>query len=192
MQIVPMSDLKSRSGLPDALRVLVAEYPRDLWTAHDNFDGLVQFWLDRHLGFRRMVALMQTATEGLLNRDADPQDFARNLSRLGNRFITELHGHHQIEDSHFFPLLGQREPRLVTGFDLLETDHHAIDLHLDRFVTTANTALQAQGDRAALQTATGAFSVELAGITRLLDRHLTDEEELVVPVILHHGSQGLG
>ncbi|MFT6944794.1 MAG: hypothetical protein ACJAUW_001372, partial [Yoonia sp.] len=33
---------------------------------------------------------------------------------------------------------------------------------------------------------------ELRKLERLLDRHLVDEEELIVPVILRFGSAGLG
>ena len=52
-----------------------------------------------------------------------------------------------------------------------------------------NLALAARNK---LQTVAGAFQVELTGLERLLDRHLIDEEELIVPVILRYGSSGLG
>ena len=38
-----MTRLESRTGLPDGLRVLVSEYPRDLWQSHRNFDALKRF-----------------------------------------------------------------------------------------------------------------------------------------------------
>jgi len=43
-------DLAQRSRLPDALRVLLEQYPRDMWESHRNFDGLTRFWLERHSG----------------------------------------------------------------------------------------------------------------------------------------------
>jgi len=50
-----MDDLRHRKGLPDALRVLLEQYPRALWESHQNFDGLTRFWLERHLMFRRAL-----------------------------------------------------------------------------------------------------------------------------------------
>ena len=47
-------------------------------------------------------------------------------------------------------------------------------------------------NRQKLQTAAGRFRDELAHLEQLLDRHLIDEEELIVPVILRYGSAGLG
>lgn len=185
-----MSDLATRSGLPDALRVLLDDYPRAGWQAHAHFDGLVRFWLDRHLGFRELLAAMETETAAVLDRSRDPQVFAARLSRLGGRFVGDLQGHHQIEDHHYFPLLAQIDPRLTRGFDLLDSDHHALAAHLDRFIAAANAALtQWQGP--GLHDAAAAFHATLADSTRLLDRHLTDEEDLIVPVILAHGPDRL-
>ena len=175
--------LQNRPGLPDALRLLLPLYPRVDWTRHENFDGLVSFWLDRHLNFRDLTARMSAGTAALLDRSTDPQAHAATLARLGNRFLQELHGHHQIEDMHFFPRLTRLEPRLTRGFAMLETDHLAIDGLLSRFTTTANAVLTDPADL----TAAAAFAADLAIITALLDRHLTDEEDLIVPVILHHG-----
>jgi len=179
--------LDTRTGLPDSLRLLLPLYPRELWDKHHNFDGLVAFWLDRHLGFRRMTERMAADTQSLLDRAQDPQDFAARLSRLGNHFLQDLHGHHSIEDAHFFPRLTAMEPRLTRGFEMLETDHQAIDGLLQRFTTAANTLLQAPGD---LTHAAG-FASELSDIARLLDRHLIDEEDLIVPVILDRGPGAL-
>lgn len=179
--------LENRQGLPDGLRILLPLYPRNLWSQHRNFDGLVAFWLDRHLGFRAKTARMAAETDALLDRARDPQDFAVGLSSLGNHFLHDLHGHHTIEDVHFFPRLTRMEPRLALGFDMLETDHQAIDGLLQRFTSAANALLRSPAD---LTLAAG-FAGELAHITRLLDRHLTDEEDLIVPVILDRGPEAL-
>ena len=180
---MPDLALARRHGLPDALRALLADHPRVDWTVHRNFDGLVSFWLDRHLNFRDLTARMSAATQSLLDRATDPQTYAAALARNGNRFLQELHGHHQIEDMHFFPRLTRLEPRLLRGFDMLETDHLAIGGLLDRFATSANAVLT---DPSTL-THAAAFAADLATIATLLDRHLTDEEDLIVPVILRHG-----
>lgn len=186
-----MTDLATRPGLPDALRVLLAEYPRTGWDAHPHVDGLVRFWLDRHLAFRGLLVAMTADAQAVLDARMDAEDYARRLYRLGGRFVGDLHGHHHIEDDHYFPMLAQIEPRLARGFDLLDSDHHALAVQLDRFVASANGVLT--GWRGAgLKDATAAFRATLADCARLLDRHLTDEEDLVVPVILAHGPDRLG
>ena len=46
--------LETRTELPEALRVLLAEFPKSGWNAHPNFKGLVEFWLNRHGMFRQI------------------------------------------------------------------------------------------------------------------------------------------
>lgn len=182
--------LATRSGLPEALRVLLEDYPREAWEADPGFGQLIRFWLDRHMMFRNLSARMtedaQTAVEG----NTDQQRYAAGLSRVGGMFVNNLHGHHQVEDAHYFPVLSQHDSRLDRGFAMLDADHHALDGQLAGFVTRANAVLQAEG--AARQTATGRFLDELGTLAPLLERHLTDEEDLIVPVLLRYGEAGLG
>lgn len=180
-------ELEKREGLPEALRVLLKEYPREGWAADPNFHGLVSFWLDRHMNFRKVMGMLRDETDSLLDRNMDPQKFGARLSRLGGMFVNELHGHHQIEDMHYFPVLMRQESRIERGFEILDHDHHAIDGHLSAFVEGANGVIQRLGDREVLQDRAGEFRETLGLFGQLLERHLTDEEELVVPVILKHG-----
>ena len=184
--------LDARAGLPDALRVLLEAYPRDGWSRDPGFDGLVQFWLDRHGMFRSLAARLGETAEAALDGRAEPQGAGRALARFGNVFLNELHGHHMIEDRHYFPVLSRRDPRILRGFEMLERDHEAIDPLLARFAERANLALQALGGTEDFRPALDAFRDELRGTERLLLRHLEDEEDLVVPVVLAHGSAGLG
>lgn len=182
--------LAQRDGLPDALRVLLETHPRSRWESAVGFDGLIRFWLDRHLMFRNVLASLQEDAEARLDRKMEDQTFRTRLSRLGGLFLNELHMHHSIEDHHYFPVLSQRDPRLTRGFEILDADHHALDAWLNGFQTAANAALQADGDGAGRE-AVAPLLGELGRMTRLLDRHLTDEEELIVPVILEYGTDGL-
>lgn len=177
--------LEHREGLPDALRVLLQDYPRDAWNAHDNFAGLVAFWLDRHLMFRRLMTALIDDAEQAMDRRIDAQGHAARLSRYGSMLLQNLHGHHQIEDHHYFPVLSAREPVLTRGFDLLDADHHAMDGLLNRFADGANGVIRGK-------TEVGVFREDLLGFKAMLERHLTDEEDLIVPVILKHGPNGLG
>ncbi len=180
----PLSLLR-RAGLPQELQGLLADYPRAGWPQHRDFNGLAAFWLDRHLGFRRMLARLRGDAQASLGGQLAPNQYHARLQRTGSQLLNDLIGHHQIEDDAYFPKLAALEPRLQRGFDVLDRDHH--DLHdlLDRFAKGANAVLAAK-DTVTARTATGRFDDDLADFDRLLVRHLTDEEDLILPVVLKH------
>lgn len=184
--------LETRAGLPEALRVLLTDHPREAWESDPNFGGLVAFWLERHLMFRRMLETLRTDTEALIDRRLHAPAYAGRVARVGQLFLGEMHGHHRIEDAHYFPVLARAEPRIERGFALLDADHHALDRHLGAFAESANGVLTAVAGGGEGREEAAAFLSCLGGLGRLIDRHLTDEEDLVVPVILRHGERGLG
>lgn len=181
-----MSDtLDERTGLPDALKTLLAQHPREGWRSHPEFGPLTQFWLEKHMGFRRVLDALQGDLRARIGGDLDPQAHAMRLSRLGGGFLNELHGHHSIEDHHYFPKLVTHAPGLERGFEILDADHHQLHHELETFADRANAVLRDQADAAPRMEA------ELERMSRFLDRHLTDEEDLVVPVILKVGEGAL-
>lgn len=184
-----MQALENRTGLPDALRVLLENHPRAHWQSHRNFDGLTRFWLERHMMFRDLAARLQAETEGFLDRRSEGRIYGGRLARFGGFLINELHGHHHVEDHHYFPVLAGLEPGLAKGFALLDADHQALDGHLHGLAEETNALLKAlaSGPAPAARDAAAALQARLRGFGGFLDRHLTDEEELVVPVILEHG-----
>lgn len=177
-----IDSLKNRSGLPDALRVLADAYPRAIWEAHENFGEMVQFWMQRHLMFRQLTDVLRTDVQAHLDGKTTFQDYAPRLSHYGGTLLNQLHGHHNIEDSHYFPQLITLDARLERAFDLLESDHQEMDGLLNRMANGANTVLQ--GGEA------GVFLDQLEGFAAMLNRHLIDEEEIVVPVVLETGFRG--
>jgi hemerythrin-like domain-containing protein len=176
--------LDHRAGLPPELRVLLDAYPRAEWEGHANFDGLVRFWLDRHGMFRAVLGRMRDGAEAVLDGKADPLRHRTETARYVNLLLGELHGHHQIEDHHYFPKLAHLDARLTRGFDLLDADHHDLDGHMKALARSANDYLQAAGDTERVRA--GDLREALVGFETFLDRHLTDEEDLIVPVILKH------
>ena len=162
--------LDQRDGLPDSLRVLADAYPRGTWEKHENFNQMIQFWMQRHMMFRQLMELLNTDAERLMDRKIGFQDYAPRLS------------HYHIEDAHYFPQLIQLDGRIEKAFDLLESDHLAMDGLLHGMANGANAVLQG-GE-------IGTFRDTLTEFGTLLERHLTDEEDIVVPVVLETGFQG--
>ena len=183
--------LENREGLPEALAVLLAEYPREAWKADPGFSGLIRFWLDRHLMFRRLLAMMTASAEATAGGKIDPLRLAAELTRLGSMFARELHGHHMIENHHYFPRLRRLDARIEHGFDLLDADHRDLDAHLGSFTCDANAVIEAARADTSQEAAIDRFLKGLAGTGRFLDRHLSDEEDLIVPVLLKHGASGI-
>ncbi len=184
--------LHSRSGLPDALRVLLADFPKEKWQQDPRFGGTVQFWLERHLMFRRVLDLLIKTTQSMADRKVSTSIFCKEVSRYGGMFVNGLHEHHTIEDTYYFPKLMTLDTRISSGFDILERDHHDIDALLNAFVDTANPILQKRDDDAFIASAAPQFEAQLQTLRHFLDRHLTDEEELIVPVILRYGDPSEG
>ncbi|MGB2201410.1 MAG: hemerythrin domain-containing protein, partial [Pseudooceanicola atlanticus] len=109
------------------------------------------------------------------------------LAKYGHVLVRNLHGHHHWEDTKFFPELGAAERDLTPGLDLLEADHTALDATLERFTRSANRVVQlAQLSPADMPSEVPDVHDSARAIAALLDRHLSDEEDLVVPIILHH------
>ncbi len=179
-------DLETRTGLPDALRVLVEQYPRDLWQAHRNFGGTTRFWLERHMMFRDLITRIQTETRAFATGDRDARRFAADTTRMTGFLLNELHGHHHIEDVHYFPILSGLDARLEGGFTLLDGDHQALDTHLHALADGTNAMLGAIRSGNGGAEAAARLGAQLDGFGRFIERHLTDEEDLVVPTILHY------
>ena len=194
-----MSDdlaLENRTGLPSDLRALVARYPRETWNGHANLGATARFWLERHGMFRE---LGETLTEALAaRRDAvetgdggDATSFVRFFAPRLQFFLRELDAHHHIEDNHYFPVFRGAERSLARGFDLLDADHHVIHEAIGRNAESANALLRALG-RENERGASELHAKETATMLRLLLRHLDDEEDLIVPIILDRGEAALG
>lgn len=176
--------LEHRIGLPEHLRVLAEKYPRDGWELHSNFDQMTRFWLDRHLMFRDLIDRLQSRSERFLN---DPYDrFGPELSRFTGFFLNQLHGHHSIEDQHYFPQFLPLDGRLEHAFTLLDGDHHALDRHIHNLAASTNAVLET------LQTGQDArpkcenLLAHQRDFDRFLQRHLFDEEEIIVPLVLEY------
>ena len=108
-------------------------------------------------------------------------------------FLSHLEGHHQIEDYQYFPLFVAAEGRLKRGFDVLEGDHAVIHAEMNRLAEAAKGFLAvAPEDADGLRFAGDAYADASERLFDLLNRHLGDEEDLIVPVILARGETDLG
>ncbi len=183
-------DLDGREGLPKELRVLADLYPREMWEGHRNFPGLTAFWLEMHGKFRSVQGELIEHSQRMLDGKIDPMRFGAVTSRYAGFLLQGLHGHHNIEDHHYFPWMVTLDPRVARAFDILDKDHHALDHHMQTLADTTNALLRPLQDGKDVRDETGKLLAVQEDFNRFLDRHLTDEEDVIVPLILEHGSQG--
>ncbi|MCO6186767.1 hemerythrin domain-containing protein [Rhizobium sp. L1K21] len=186
--------LLTRTELPPEYRVLIDKFPRAEWGAVHTIGMLGQFWLDRHDGFRQFSAVLDEATDKALEGQVQPGEFAQWFAPRLNHFLGALNGHHQIEDYQYFPLFMAADGRLKGGFELLEEDHHLIHDMLARNASAANDFIRA------LQSETGEdprkaleqYALEAKGLLKGLERHLEDEEDLILPLLMEQGEDKFG
>jgi Hemerythrin HHE cation binding domain len=185
--------LARRSGWPEDMRVLIARYPREQWDGHANLGEMARFWLSRHAMFRELSQMLTSIEAqfraGTLAASEFPRQFVPRLQFL----LSQLNVHHQIEDLHYFPIFRAADARLARGFDVLEGDHHAIHADMERTAETANALLRAlAGDDDRLRRCGDDYAQASGALLKGLIRHLDDEEDLIVPLILDRGEAALG
>jgi iron-sulfur cluster repair protein YtfE (RIC family) len=182
--------LESRSGLPDELAYLRPLYERSGWRTHTNFGQLSAFWLHVHDSLREEGTFLQRLTADFHEGRIDAVSYPRVLGSNLQHYLQHLNGHHQIEDHVYFPKFRSLDPRMAAGFDLLEKDHDHIQHELHACAERANqflAAFSSGGDK--LQCAAQSYAEVADRLLALMLRHLADEEDLILPAMLHHGER---
>ena len=186
-----LENLETRQGLPVEMQTLLRDYPRDAWPDHPNFAASIQNWLGAHVMFGRLADIVEKDTQTYLDRDSDAQDYAGRLGYFGNQLVANLHGHHTWEDRSYFPELNRADSRFESGLQMLEADHEVLDAGLDRLTRHANRAIQLTTlDPDQVKDEAGKVLKSVEDIKSYLGRHLPDEEDLIVPILLHHKMRG--
>ncbi len=189
----PTLRLGQRTGLPDDLRILLGRYPREIWRSHKNLGDMATFWLSRHDMFREVGRALHGGNEDFSAGKSSANEFVGWFTPRLRFLLSHLATHHQIEDQHYFPIFRAADARLASGFDLLENDHHVIHEAMDKTVVSANALLKHIRSETIDISAIVNDCVRLNGtLVDLLIKHLDDEEDLIVPMILDRGEEELG
>ena len=179
--------ITTREGLPPEMRTLLRDLPRAGWQAHPAFARSIQNWMGAHQMFRQLGEIVQEDSESFLDKGLETDRYAGRLAHFGNLLVRNLHGHHTWEDREYFPELHAADPRFAGGLEMLEGDHVELDALLDRFTRSSNRVVQlATLEPAQMAGEAGPVRDMAEQLNRFLHRHLTDEEDLVVPILLHH------
>jgi hypothetical protein len=178
----PLHHLATRPGLSPELRMHLFALPQ-AWQGHANYRGLAEFWQAVHGMLRAESAALAGGLERLAALAPDDPLAASLLDHarhLGGRFVAHAHGHHQIEDFHYFPRFKRLFPQLQRPVDLLDGDHRVLEEVLDSVEQGVRALRTGPADRDAVDR----ILDDARKLERILARHLDDEEEIVIPALL--------
>ncbi len=184
--------IETRRGLPDEWRFLARTYPREIWAGHESMGEHTKFWLTIHRSFRMMGAHLSEQSDAYESGAVTAEQFRFAMAPRLQQFLASLDHHHRIEDHLFFPKFMEAEKRLIAGIELLEADHTVIDAEVHAMIDIANALLQTNiNDKDGLKRNGENFAISSRRIVKLLGRHLDDEEEIVIPLLLDRGEEEL-
>ena len=179
--------IDTRQGLPTEMQALLRDYPREAWPDNPHFARSIQNWMSAHKMFRQLGEITRDDVEKLIEKMLNPTEFSRRFAYYGDLLVRNLHGHHAWEDRDYFPELSAADSRFDRGLEMLEADHYQLDVTLDKFTKVANRLLQLiELEEKQAREEAGELLESCQDIGQFLARHLQDEEDLVVAILLHH------
>lgn len=182
----PQNHVAVRNGLPSAIRSTLLEEAQSDWSKHPAFAGKARFFMNIHRQLLDGASSMATTLEELL--DMTPEAAKRHLQQTGlinqgRHLIQFAHGHHEIEDHGYFPQFARLQPGLQTALDLMDGDHKI----LDEALNGSENALQTLVQKGVSTDNLAAFYKHARALDKVMTRHITDEEEVIIPIFLRHG-----
>jgi hypothetical protein len=165
------------------MRARLERRPRTSW--RDDSTHAARFWLEVHDGFRREAdGLIGLLDEHRSGRRAAAELAVISAPRLTG-MVARLRNHHEIEDFEYFPAFRALEPKLAPGFDVLAGDHARLQRHVDEALAALSELLTAAAnDTAGTPQVADRYAARADELCRTLARHLDDEEDLIIPLLL--------
>ena len=172
-----------RQKLPDVIQSQLLNIERDQWPSHPRYGGKAAFFIQYHGDLLATAATIDEQLQALLDSSLQAFSAAQLHAVLSaSRYLLErAHHHHQIEDHVYFPQFKRIMPKLSHGIDLLDQDHKILNTALHELEIIVHTMIKIDIiANPQLQD----FSAKVIRLQKILQRHLYDEEELIIPIFL--------
>jgi hypothetical protein len=178
------TDLRRRRGLPPVLRATLLKPERAAWEAAPRSIP-ADHWLGIHRSLRQesaaLIEVLRWLADDRGSSGDPPYDAALRQARaVGGQLLGHTEAHHNIEDVHYFPRFVQVFPQLGRAIALLDSDHHVIEATLETLGHGIGLLRRPLPDRDAV----GRLLDAAGDFAAILGRHLADEEDIVVPVLM--------
>ncbi|MDE0490928.1 hemerythrin domain-containing protein [Psychrobacter sp. A3] len=158
---------------------LFNKLPPDQWFGAD-YAYKTSGWLKVHTNIRKRQRILTQISEGYQSGEYDWAKYRSQMLKRINIHILKLHQHHGVEDEGFFPEFIRMYPQLQEGFEILRRDHERLDALLDELQAQNDQLTRSEvGDKALAEQ----LHQTLMDASKLLSQHLTDEEDVVIPIL---------
>ncbi len=183
---LPEYHVNKRKKLPSSIQETLLESMRSEWQNHPRFGGKASFFMRIHRDLIDGAAELSRGVEQLL--DVPSNDIGETIARMNllpfsKNLISFAHHHHEIEDHGYFPEFGRIYPELNRGLSLLDGDHKELDAALD----DTQMALNKLNGPSITRDQLAELHKGSKGLESILNRHIWDEEEVIIPIFLRHG-----
>ena len=158
---------------------LYNKLPPDQWFAAD-YAYKTSGWLKVHTNIRKRQRILTQISEAYIDGEFDWAEYRSQILKRINMHILKLHQHHGVEDDGFFPEFIRMYPQLAPAFEILGHDHEYLNALLDKLQIQNDALAKSEGEDKALAEQ---LHETLVKVTDLLQQHLTDEEDLVIPIL---------
>ena len=123
----------------------------------------------------------------------DARGFADFFAPRLQFFLQQLHAHHHIEDDHYFPIFREADARCSAASTCSSATTSAGGVRSGtRSRPPTISCARWTARRTTLRPAAEVYAQSGSSLLRGLIRHLDDEEDLIVPLILDRGELALG
>lgn len=158
---------------------LYNKLPPDQWFGAD-YAYKTSGWLKVHTNIRKRQRILVQISDAYISGEFDWSEYRSQILKRINMHVLKLYQHHGVEDDGFFPEFVSMYPKLASAFEILGHDHEYLNELLDK--------LQIQNDQLARSEVEDKALAEelhdtLVKVTDLLQQHLTDQEDLVIPIL---------
>ena len=158
---------------------LYNKLPPDQWFSAD-YAYKTSGWLKVHTNIRKRQRILTQISEAYIDGEFDWAEYRSQILKRINMHILKLHQHHGVEDDGFFPEFIRMYPQLAPAFEILGHDHEYLNALLDKLQIQNDALAKSEGEDKALAEQ---LHDTLVKVTDLLQQHLTDEEDLVIPIL---------
>lgn len=187
----PLNHVEQRTGISSQLRRALFDVPRAEWRSYRQFRGEAEFWTQIHEGLLEASSTLPGWLKQFQAMDdiGAMRALSPRIARLGGDLVHHAHGHHHIEDHHFFPAFLRLFPRLEHALEMLDGDHKVLSQVLDDLEgAVAAFPVAPEGSDKQMREAWLKGAEQLLPAAERLDalfiRHIGDEEEICIPAML--------